>query len=313
VCQIAVGVVHVVVLRAMLFSTGGGGKAPATFDIDILRRLWRATARTGTLMVIGILLSQIDRVVVSRLLTLESFGYYMLGATIASGIAVVSAPIFNATYPRLSRAAAISTAAVAAEYDRAFRANVGLVVPIGMTAALMSRDMLQLWTGDAAIATAAGPTTTALALGATAIALSLTPTALQLARRDTRALSQIGAAFVLLMAVMVAVTGVWFGALGAAAGWSALAWAYLLAAMLVTHRLGGVIRPTSALALRLAAACVAGSVIVASVMLVLPEATTRLGSALRLGAAAAAAVAGVFLVHNADAQKLALRTRLPTI
>ena len=312
-CQIGVGVVHLAVLRTMLYASRRKAVVRTTmFDIDVLRSLWRTTAGTGTLVVIGILLSQIDRVIVSRLLTLESFGYYMLGATIASGIAVVSAPIFNATYPRLSRAAGISAAAVDAEYDRAFRTSAGLVVPIGLTASLMPTDMLRLWTGDAAIATAAGPTTTALVLGAMAIALSLTPTALQLARRDTRALSRIGAVFVLLMAITVATLGAWFGALGAAAAWSALAWGYLLAAMFVKHRLGGVIRSTRALSLHLAATCVAGSLIVASVMLVLPDATTRVGSALRLGVAGTAALVGVFLMHNASAQKLALHARVPT-
>jgi len=50
---------------------------------------------------LAILLTQLDKVLLSRLLSLESFGYYTLAATVAGVLYMVIGPITSAFYPRL--------------------------------------------------------------------------------------------------------------------------------------------------------------------------------------------------------------------
>ncbi len=50
---------------------------------------------------LAVMLTQIDKIILSRLLSLESFGYYMLAATLAGGVTLVIGPITQALYPKL--------------------------------------------------------------------------------------------------------------------------------------------------------------------------------------------------------------------
>lgn len=50
---------------------------------------------------LAILLTQIDKVLLSRLLTLEAFGFYTLAASVAGVLYVVTSPVTNAFYPRM--------------------------------------------------------------------------------------------------------------------------------------------------------------------------------------------------------------------
>lgn len=51
--------------------------------------------------VLAVLLTQVDKVLLSRLLSLEYFGYYTLSATVAGGLYLLIGPITQAFYPQL--------------------------------------------------------------------------------------------------------------------------------------------------------------------------------------------------------------------
>ena len=57
---------------------------------------------TGIALVTA-LLTNLDKVLLSNLLTLDKFGYYMVGASLASGIYMLSGPFFIAAFPRFSQ------------------------------------------------------------------------------------------------------------------------------------------------------------------------------------------------------------------
>jgi O-antigen/teichoic acid export membrane protein len=300
-CQIAVAASHVVYLRHALsraLPRPPRGSRPWRVSTQRLRGV---ITGAGVLSVLGILLSHVDRVVLSRLATLEEFGYYMLGATVASGVAVVSAPVFASAYPRLSQMAGTPGAAIDGAYSQAFVTMLALVVPVGFTIAGFPFDVLLLWTGDATIATAAAPTTRALCLGASALGIALIPAALQLAFGETRQLNVLAAVTVALMAALTAVFGAAYTSAAVAVTWCTLAWAYCATAMSIAHRRMTEERTAARLVRHLVVICAASALTTFAVSLLVAAPTSRVGAVVRLGMGASAALAAGLVVLRAPA------------
>ena len=76
----------------------------------------------GAITLSLLLLLQADKLLASRWLPLADYGYYMLGATVANGLGVLSAPVFNTLLPRLAAlAAGHDVARLTAEFRRGTR------------------------------------------------------------------------------------------------------------------------------------------------------------------------------------------------
>ena len=52
---------------------------------------------------LGLLLVLTDKIVLSRLLTLEEFGYYTLAGVVAASLYLLINPVYNAVFPRLTQ------------------------------------------------------------------------------------------------------------------------------------------------------------------------------------------------------------------
>ena len=55
----------------------------------------------------AVILTQLDKIILSKVLTLEAFGYYSLAWMVASGLYYVVSPIFSALFPRFSQLATL--------------------------------------------------------------------------------------------------------------------------------------------------------------------------------------------------------------
>jgi O-antigen/teichoic acid export membrane protein len=53
--------------------------------------------------VVGLSLTQLDKVVLSRILTLVHFGYYTLAGTVSSAVWVIIGPINSVLFPRFAQ------------------------------------------------------------------------------------------------------------------------------------------------------------------------------------------------------------------
>ena len=55
----------------------------AHFSVQALRSVWRFAAGSTTITILALLLTQVDKILLSHLLTLKAFGYYALAAAVA--------------------------------------------------------------------------------------------------------------------------------------------------------------------------------------------------------------------------------------
>lgn len=265
--QVAVSAVNVTLMAVLLWSSLPRVGRRAAFSTRILVTNWRFAAGMSGISVSAIALMHLDKIILSRMLTLEMFGYYTLAAVVSGAIpALVVAPVFYAVFPRFTHLAATGDAIT---LKQLYHATTQLMAVVAVTAAavlaLFARELLLVWTGSETTAAAAAPVVSLLVLGAGLNALMTLPYALQLAYGWTGIGLRINLGLIAILVPSLLVLTTRYGPVGAAATWAGLNAIYMLVGVPLTHRrllttemrawfLEDVVPPTSVALLVIAAA-----------------------------------------------------------
>jgi O-antigen/teichoic acid export membrane protein len=237
--QAGVGLLNVVVVRAAAWRAlraENGGRRPR-FDATALRRIWRFSAGMALTAVLGTIFMQSDKVILSKIVSLEDLGRYSLAGLAARSLYVFMTPVFNATYPRLSALhAAGATEQIEALYTSGTRLLMAVVFPLAVFVAVFSVEIFTLWTGDAQLAQRISLVVPLLLLGTALNAAMHFPYALQLACGKSNLPAQINLALILVFVPLVISLALKYGILGGAGAWAVLNLLYLLLGTWVTHR-----------------------------------------------------------------------------
>lgn len=210
---------------------------PARFSRAAIEGIWRFAAGMVVVTLLGLLLTQMDKLLLSRMLPLKIFGYYALASSVASVLYALGAPVTTAFYPRF---VALVTQHEEATLGVAYHQAAQLIaVIIGSAAAvlmLFGDRVLLAWTRDPALVANAAPLLAVLALGSLLNALMWVPYYLQLAHGWTRLTVQVNtvAVAILLPALLVIVPI--YGAISAAWVWVTLNAMYVIFVVSLIHR-----------------------------------------------------------------------------
>lgn len=182
-----VGLAQSLAMAAALWKAMPAADLPARVR---LAELHGHRAFAGGLFGIGLLalaVTQLDRLVLASLRPLEEMGRYTLALSIASGLARLVQPMFNAIYPRFSRLLAQHEDATLGElYHLASQHLAVVVAPVAAVLIVFARDVLFLWTGDPRLAAQVAPAMALLVAGTAFNGMLSIPGALQLASGWTR-------------------------------------------------------------------------------------------------------------------------------
>jgi O-antigen/teichoic acid export membrane protein len=186
--------------------------------------------------VFALLLTQADKLILSKLLTLTQFGYYMLANTLASGLLLLMAPIAQAYYPRLSYLVATGdNLQLAKQYHDGSRLVTLCVAPACVLMAFFSNQILLTWSADRDLAEGTALLLTLLAVGNGIHSLMHMPYMLQLASgwSSLSARMNLVACIIFLPAILIAVPR--YGGTAAAVIWLCLNAGYLLSGISLMH------------------------------------------------------------------------------
>lgn len=207
------------------------------FDLNLIRPLWRFAAGTAGITLTGILLTQSDKLILTKILPLEKFGYYVIASVVASIPGMIAMPFNNAIYPRFTQlVAARNFTELTALYHRACQLVAVLIVPVGLVLACFPKEIVILWTGNIETAQNTYILIRILVAGTTLMGLMLIPYALQLAFGWTRlslVFNFIGV--IVLVPAMIWLTKL-YGAVGSSLMWLTLNSAYVLGMTHLMHR-----------------------------------------------------------------------------
>jgi O-antigen/teichoic acid export membrane protein len=209
---------------------------PSHFRKDVWLRIWRFAASMSGISLVSVILIQADKMILSKMLTLENFGYYNLAGTVASGVTIVTSPIFSSVYPRFSQLVAQGEEVkLTVLYHKISQLLSLLVIPLSVTLSIFSKDVLLLWTGSPEIAEKTYLLVSILTISTSLHSLMNVPYALQLAYGWTKLAFYINVVAIgLLIPLMLSLTS-YYSAVGAAVVWIILTSGYILIGIPLMH------------------------------------------------------------------------------
>jgi len=209
---------------------------PAQVRVSQLRDLWRFAAGMSAISVGGIVLMQLDKWMLIKLLPLKSYGYYILAAALANALSYMVAALFNSILPRMTMLhARHDNAGLSRLYHSSAQYIAALVFPVATIIALFSEQVLRLWTHDAEVARNAAPIASILVCGTALNGLMIVPYALQLATGQTWIALRLVLLILALFVPAIVLLTLQFGVIGAAVAWLSLNAVYLMTGIALTH------------------------------------------------------------------------------
>lgn len=210
---------------------------PPRFTLSSLRDIRQFASGIFVIAFLSLLLTQVDKVLLSKLLTLESFAYYALAGVVANALYMLAQPLTSAFYPRFAELVTQGDeSALRASYHRGAQLVTLFMGTAAVFQILYSDRLLLIWTQDAALAHQVSPLLKVLALGTLLNGLMWMPYQLQLAHGWTALTVRINiVATTILIPSILWVVPI-YGSVGAAIIWVVLNSFYLLFAIHLMHR-----------------------------------------------------------------------------
>jgi O-antigen/teichoic acid export membrane protein len=211
--------------------------APPRASWATLHSVWRFAGGMTGITFTAVLLTQVDKVLLSRMLTLQDFGYYALAAMVAGSLYLMVSPITTALFPRLVESVTQKDeVALARSYHQGAQLVSVATAPVALLLVFHGEGVLYAWSADPALALTSGPILSALAFGTLLNCLMYMPYQAQLAHGWTSLTLKINLAAVALLVPALFWVVPHYGALGAAWVWIVLNSGYLLVNVGLMHR-----------------------------------------------------------------------------
>lgn len=234
--QAVVALVQVAILRTALWHNLPN-RQTAVFSKSVLLDIWRFAAGMSGISLLAIILTQLDKVLLSKMLTLTEFGYYTFAATVAALTGKVVGPIFTAYSPRLSALVAQGNrSALVNTYHQGCQLVVIAIVPLVLMLSVFSSQILDIWVQDPVLVSHSAILFSLLLIGNGLNGLMTMPYALQIAHGWTRLAFYTNLVAVILLAPAIYAVTLRWGAEGAAWVWVCLNAGYLLFNVQIMHR-----------------------------------------------------------------------------
>ncbi len=204
-------------LRKCLPLTSLRGK----FRWSLLREKWRFAAGITTMGVLGLILYQLDKVILSKLLSLEYFGYYILASTIVnSGLALIPKGVASAVYPRFSFLVSLNDQTELRElYHRSTQMIATLMLPAAALLIVFPYEIIKLWTQKPITAENSWILLAILTVGTSLNGFLTIPYYLQMAKGWTRIIINSSLIAICFVVPILIITASYYGAVGGAASW----------------------------------------------------------------------------------------------
>ena len=218
--QIFVSIINIVLLAISLQRALPRGQSKTVFKIQLIKGIWRFTAGMSGITILAVILTQMDKIILSKMLSLEMFGYYTLASMVAMSLGCLFVPVFHSIYPRLTQLVSVNdTDELKRLYHKSCQFMSVLILPVAVVIALFSYEILLLWTQNPTTAERSCLLVSVLTFGTALNGLMNIPYALQLAFGWTRLSFFKNVIAVVLLVPLIIYMTKRYGAMGAAGVW----------------------------------------------------------------------------------------------
>ncbi len=234
--QVAISAATVLVLRWGVRRSLPVLTRRPVFSVHAFSEVWKFAGGMFMTTVLALLLTQVDKVLLSRLLTLEKFGTYMFASAVAGVLFQLIGPIAQSYYPRFTELVTRGDEkAISAAYHQGAQLMTIMLVPAGLALIAFGEPLLLVWTGNRLVAESVSPIVSVLAMGTILNGYIHIPYMMQLAYGWTSLTVWVNtvAAAILVPAIFFVVPH--FGPIGAAWAWVLVNAGYVLFEMHFMH------------------------------------------------------------------------------
>ena len=118
------------------------------FRIIFLQRLWRFSTGMALTMISGVLLTNVDRLFLSKLVSTEDLGKYTLAFTATGVLQIGIQPFYRAYFPRFAELFAMrDDVKLRAEYYQACRILACIIIPSAIIGWMFATEIFTAWIG----------------------------------------------------------------------------------------------------------------------------------------------------------------------
>jgi O-antigen/teichoic acid export membrane protein len=187
--------------------------------------------------VLALMLTQIDKILLVRILPLQVFAYYALAGAVVAGLYQLVTPVSQSYYPRLTELFARNdNRALVTTYHGGAQLLAATVAPPAALMIFFADPVLRIWTGNQEVTHNAAPILTLLAIGSLLHTMMYMPYMLQLAAGWSGFAVRVNAIAVCILVPAIFVVVPRYGAIGAAAIWVVLTTCYVIGSAHFMHR-----------------------------------------------------------------------------
>jgi len=188
------------------------------WDTNEWRPIWRLVAGMSGATLLGALTTQMDRIVLSRMVDIEQFGYYTIAATVALGSLQLIYPLIQAVLPvaiqMRNDLAALRSMSVKLAGLLTLLVGLGILI-----FAAVGEWLLGIWLRNPEVVAAVYPMLAVLLAGVVLNAFYNVGYVNWLARQKVHRILQVNTLAVVLSAPLIPLFVSWQGTIGAAFGW----------------------------------------------------------------------------------------------
>ena len=188
--------------------------------MSIVRSSFHFAGGMTGITITTIILTQTDKLILSKVLNLGDFGIYVVAGTLATGLYMLISPMFSVMYPRFSSLVhAGDTHKLIDLFHTSSQVMAVLVIPVAIVVAVFAHQALYLWTGDIHLSQQGAGILGFLILGNALNGLMNIPYAIQIAFGWTSLPFWLNVIYITTLVPAILWATINYGAVGAAAVW----------------------------------------------------------------------------------------------
>lgn len=196
-------------------------RSQTKWEIETLRPVWKMVAGLSGAVWLGALTVQMDKIILSRMVTIEQFGYYTIAATVAVGMLQLVYPLIQAALPRAVQLRA--EPAALRNLSIKLAGLIGLLTALGALIFMVAGEwLLGIWLRNAEAVAIVYPLLSVLLLGTALNAFYNVGYINWIAHEKIYRVLQVNILALALSIALIPALIVWQGTAGAAFGWLAI-------------------------------------------------------------------------------------------
>jgi len=234
--QVLISMITIPILASVVYGELPMCPRPARFSWDSVTGIWRFAGGVMTITLLSLLLTQFDKILLSRLLPLKVFAIYAVAGVLSSALYTLSAPIGAAFYPSFTQLITFNdVAALRHAYHQAAQLSAVVMGSAAIVLIIFADTVLSAWTGNRTLTQDAAPILRILAFGTLLSGFMGIPYQMQLAYGWTKLTIKMNIVAVALLVPMLFLVVPRYGGIGAAWVWVGLNAGYLLFGIYFMH------------------------------------------------------------------------------